>query len=40
MYANINGRMTLTGVAFVVRIGADESVPSGFAGPKDTMNKV
>ena len=35
MFAEIDGKMTLTGVAFVVRIGADESVPAGFAGPLD-----
>ncbi len=35
MYAEIDGRLTLTGVAYVVRIGPDEPVPAGFAGPED-----
>ena len=38
MYAESDGRMTLTGVAFVVRIGADDPVPAGFAGPEDTWH--
>lgn len=35
MYTRIDGRMVLTGVAFVVRIGAEEPLPAGFAGPRD-----
>ncbi|UTA48486.1 hypothetical protein L1F30_02820 [Simiduia sp. 21SJ11W-1] len=38
MYATLNGKKTLTGVAFVVRIGEHEPVPAGFAGPKDAWH--
>ena len=35
IYADIDGETVLTGVAFVVRIGAQDDVPAGFAGPRD-----
>ncbi len=35
MYTTIGGKRVLTGVAFTVRIGADEPVPAGFAGNAD-----
>ena len=35
MYTEIDGRMVLTGAAFVVRIGHGEAVPEGFAGAFD-----
>lgn len=38
MYAEVDGEMTLTGVAYVVRIGANEPLPPGFAGPKDVWH--
>lgn len=38
MYAEVDGVMVLTGVAFVVRIGKDEPVPPGFAGPEDSWH--
>lgn len=38
MYTEIHGEMHLTGVAFVVRIGKDEAVPAGFAGPQDVWH--
>lgn len=38
MYTVIDGRKTLTGVAFVVRLGAREPLPEGFAGRADTWH--
>lgn len=35
MYAEIGGRMVLTGVAFTVRLGPGEALPDGFAGSAD-----
>jgi hypothetical protein len=35
IYATIDGRRVLTGVAFVVRLGPGEPVPEGFAGSED-----
>ena len=35
MYTEIDGRMVLTGVAFVVRLGDEEPLPEGFAGDAD-----
>ncbi|MXU65671.1 hypothetical protein [Oceanomicrobium pacificus] len=35
MYTEIDGRMVLTGAAFVVRLGPDDPLPDGFAGRAD-----
>ena len=35
MYTEMDGRMVLTGAAFVVRLGPNDAVPAGFAGPQD-----
>ncbi|RVT87220.1 hypothetical protein DXV76_03830 [Rhodobacteraceae bacterium CCMM004] len=35
MYADVGGRKVLTGVAFVVRLGRGEPLPSGFTGRAD-----
>ena len=38
MYTEIDGRMVLTGAAFVVRLAEGEPVPEGFAGPHDNWH--